>query len=151
MATVFEGVEGIRAQLGQHLGFGDWVTVTQERIDQFAEATGDHQWIHVDVEKAKTGPYGKTIAHGLLTLSMMGVLRGDLFRWEGFKMGVNYGYEKIRFPTPVPVGSRVRLGAKVLAVEAIPNGAQTTMELTVEVEGAGKPACVSQMIFRHML
>jgi len=151
MTIVLKGVEGIRAAVGQSLGYSDYVEVTQERINQFAEATGDHQWIHVDVERAKTGPYGKTIAHGLLTLSMIGVLAKDMFRFEGFKMGVHYGYEKVRFPSPVPVGSRVRLGAKVLAFEEIPNGTQTVMEQTIEVEGATKPACVAQMIFRHVL
>lgn len=151
MTTTLSGVAGIKAQLGQHLGYGPWLELTQERINQFAEATGDHQWIHVDVEKAKTGPYGKTIAHGLLTLSMIGVLAREVFRFEGFKMGVNYGYEKVRFPSPVPVGSKLRVGAKVLAAEDITNGVQTTLELTVEVEGAAKPACVAQMIFRHML
>lgn len=151
MTTSLAGIAGIKENLGNHLGFGPWVEVSQERINQFAEATGDHQWIHVDVEKAKTGPYGKTIAHGLLTLSMIGVLAREVFRFEGFKMGVNYGYEKVRFPSPVPVGSKLRVGAKVISADEIANGIQTTLELTVEVEGASKPACVAQMIFRHML
>jgi len=151
MTTVLKGIEGIRAAVGQSLGYSDYVEVTQERINQFAEATGDHQWIHVDVERAKTGPFGKTIAHGLLTLSMIGVLAKSLFRFEGFKMGVHYGYERVRFPSPVPVGSKIRLGVKVLACEEIANGMQTVMEQTIEVEGATKPACVAQMIFRHVL
>lgn len=151
MTVVLSGVEGIRSHIGQHLGYGEYVEVTQQRINQFAEATGDHQWIHVDVEKAKTGPYGKTIAHGLLTLSMIGALNRGIFKFEGFKMGVNYGYEKIRFPSPVPVGSKIRLGAKIVSAEDIPNGIQTIMEFTIEAEGAAKPACIAQMIFRHVL
>jgi acyl dehydratase len=149
MTVILSGIAGLQAHAGQHLGFGPWVEVTQQRINQFAEATGDHQWIHVDVDRARGGPFGKTIAHGLLTLSMIGALSQEVFRFEGFKMGVNYGYDKIRFPQPVPVDSRLRLGAKVMSVETIASGVQTLMELTIEVEGAGKPACVAQMIFRH--
>jgi len=151
MTTVLKGAEGIHAAVGKSLGFSGYVEVTQERIDQFAEATGDHQWIHVDVQRAKTGPYGKTIAHGLLTLPMIAVLAKDMFRIEGFRMGIHYGYEKVRFPSPVPVGSRIRLGAKVLCCEEVAEGMQTVMEQTIEVEGTTKPACVAQMIFRHML
>ena len=142
--------ENLPGLIGKDLPFGEWVEVTQERINQFAEATGDYQWIHVDVEKAKAGPFGTTIAHGLLTLSMIGVLnKGGVFKFDGFKMGVNYGYDKVRFPTPVPVGSKVRLGGKVIAYEDLGKSVQTIIELTVEVEGASKPACVAQMIFRH--
>lgn len=151
MTTILNGVAGLKSRAGQHLGHGDWVSVTQPRINQFAEATGDHQWIHVDETRAKTGPFGKTIAHGLLTLSMIGVLASEVFRFEGFKMGVNYGFDKIRFPTPVLVGSRLRVGVQIHAVDEIPGGVQTIMELTVEVEGVAKPACVAQMIFRHVL
>lgn len=151
MGTVLDGVDGINALVGQHLGYGDYVEVTQDRINQFAEATGDKQWIHIDAERAAKGPFGKTVAHGLLTLSMIGVLSKGLFSFAGFKMGVNYGYEKIRFPSPVPVGSKLRLGAKVLSAEPTPTGIQTIIELTVEVEGGTKPACVAEMIFRHVL
>ncbi|MGE0385149.1 MAG: MaoC family dehydratase [Gammaproteobacteria bacterium] len=152
MATVLKGVEGLRAHVGTHLGYSDYATVTQQRIDQFAEATGDRQWIHVDIERAKTGPYGRTIAHGLLTLSMIGDLAKGLFSFDGFRMGLNYGYDKVRFPTPVPVDSRVRLGAKVARCEMINDGVvQTVIELTVEIEGRDKPACVADMIFRHYL
>lgn len=148
---VLEGKDGLLAHVGQDLGHGSWLRITQERIDQFAEATGDHQWIHVDVERAKSGPYGKTIAHGLLTLSMLGVLSREVFSFKGFKMGINYGYEKVRFPSPVPVDSNLRLRAKLLSVEEVAGGSiQSIMELTVEVEGAAKPACVAQMIFRHV-
>ncbi len=149
MATILSR-DTLPGLVGQSIPPGEWVEVTQERINQFAEATGDFQWIHVDVEKAKTGPFGTTIAHGLLTLSMLGVLnKGAVFKFEGFKMGVNYGYDKVRFPTPVPVGSKVRLGGKVLSYEDLGKSIQTIIELTVEVEGASKPACVAQMIFRH--
>ncbi len=142
-------LETLPGLVGKTLGPSDWVTVTQERINQFAEATGDHQWIHVDVDKARTGPFGKTIAHGLLTLSMIGVMGKEVFKFEGFKMGVNYGYEKVRFPTPVPVDSRVRMTAKIVSFDKIGEIWQTIVELTVEAEGAAKPACVTQMIFRH--
>lgn len=149
--VVLEGKEGLLARVGQELGHGPWLRITQERINQFADATGDHQWIHVDTERAKAGPYGKTIAHGLLTLSMLGVLSRDVFTFKGFKLGINYGYEKVRFPSPVPVDSNLRLAAKVLSVEEVAGGSiQTVMELTVEVEGSAKPACVAQMIFRHV-
>lgn len=150
--VVFEGKQGLLVHVGQDLGHGPWVRVTQERINQFADATGDHQWIHVDVERAKAGPYGKTIAHGLLTLSMLGVLSKEVFSFQGFARGINYGYERVRFPSPVPVDSKLRLGAKILSCEEVAGGAlQTIMELTVEIEGIAKPACVAQMIFRHVL
>jgi acyl dehydratase len=149
MTTILDGAEGIRAKLGKHLGPGPYVLLTQERINQFAEATGDRQWIHVDESRAKDGPYGKTIAHGLLTLSMISELNRDVFRFSGFKMGLNYGYQKVRFPAPAPVGSRLRLSACILAVEDVPKAIQTTLELTVEIEGREKPACVAEMIFRH--
>jgi acyl dehydratase len=142
-------LETLPGLVGAPLGPSGWVEVTQARINQFAEATGDHQWIHVDVEKARTGPFGTTVAHGLLTLSMIGVMGKDVFKFEGFKMGVNYGYEKVRFPTPVPVGSNIRLRAQVVSFEPVGAVYQTVIELTVEVEGAAKPACVTQMIFRH--
>jgi acyl dehydratase len=150
LTTVLTG-ESSPGLVGQLLGPGQWVEVTQERINQFAQATGDHQWIHVDVERAKRGPFGRTIAHGLLTLSMIGVLGKEVFRFDGYKMGVNYGYDKIRFPAPVPVGSKLRLAAKVLSFEMQATTVQTVMELTVEIEGAVKPACAAQMIFRHTL
>jgi acyl dehydratase len=141
--------ETLPGLIGLTIGPGEWTEVTQERINLFADATGDHQWIHVDVEKAKAGPFGKTVAHGLLTLSMISALNQGLFKFEGFKMGVNYGYEKIRFPSPVPVGSKLRVSAKI--IDFAPAGAtfQTIVEFTVEVEGGAKPACVAQMVFRH--
>ncbi len=147
MLTV-SGVEGLRALVGQHIGYSDWHEVTQEQVNLFADATGDHQWIHVDVERAKAGPFGGPIAHGYLTLSLGPVLYPTIVRIEGFSMGVNYGANKVRFPAPVPVGARLRLGVKLLAVENIAGGVQTTMEFTFECEGASKPSCVAEIIFR---
>jgi acyl dehydratase len=148
VTTIFSQ-ETLPALIGQTIGPGDWTEVTQDRINEFARATGDDQWIHVDVERAKAGPFGTTVAHGLLTLSMISVLNKGLFTFEGFKMGVNYGYEKIRFPAPVPVGSRLRVSAKI--IDFAPAGAtfQTVVEFAVEIEGGNKPACIAQMVFRH--
>lgn len=148
--TTLLGRETLPRLVGKTLGPGDWVEVTQERINEFANASGDHQWIHVDVERAKTGPFGTTIAHGLLTLSMIAALNQGLFKFDGFKMGLNYGYEKVRFPSAVPVGSRLRVTAKILSFEFLGQMFQTIVEYTVEREGAEKPACVAQMIFRHV-
>jgi acyl dehydratase len=150
MTTVINGIAGVKAHVGQHLGFSPWIEVTQERINLFAEASGDRQWIHTDVKRAAEGPFGKTIAHGLLTLSMIGAMAPDVFKFEGFKMGVNYGFEKIRFISTVPVGSKLRLGAKVLSCEVLPNALQTLIELTIELQGSTKPACVAQMIVRNI-
>lgn len=143
---VINGVDELRAAVGEHLGYSSWHEVTQERIDQFAEATGDHQWIHVDPEKAKQGPFGGTIAHGYLTLSMVPMLVWEVYRVDGVKMGVNYGSDKVRFPTPVPVGSKVRAGVELTAVDDIPLGVQVTAKVTVEIEGVQKPAMVAQTI-----
>jgi acyl dehydratase len=147
--TTMLNQQSLPGLVGRTLGPSEWIEVTQERINQFAEASGDHQWIHVDEERARNGPFGRTIAHGVLTLAMTSSVSKDVFKFEGFKMGVNYGYDKIRFPTPVPVGSRVRLLAKVLDYAPAGNTLQTILEMTIEVEGAAKPACVAQMIFRH--
>jgi acyl dehydratase len=143
--------DGLPGLVGTSLGPGEWVTVTQERINEFARASGDHQWIHVDAKRAAQGPFCKTIAHGLLTLSMIATLSHGLFQFDGFKMGVNYGYDKIRFPTPVPVDSRLRAAAVILNFEATGMSFQTIVEFTVEREGADKPACIAQMIFRHFV
>jgi acyl dehydratase len=142
------GLEELKTLVGEHLGYSDLVEITQEQVNQFAEATGDHQWIHVDVERAKAGPFGGPIAHGYLTLSLGPMLSPQIYRVNGVSMGVNYGANKIRFPSPVPVGSKLRLGAKLLSVEDIPGGAQMTMEFTFEVEGATKPSCVAEVVFR---
>jgi acyl dehydratase len=149
MTTVIEGIEGLKAAVGQHLGYSEWVEVTQDQVNRFADATGDHQWIHVDVEKAKAGPFGGPIAHGYLTLSLAPALLPQIYRTTGFGMGVNYGCNKVRFPAPVPVGSRLRMGGVIDQVEEIPGGAQVTMTLTFEVEGAPKPSCVAEVIYRN--
>jgi len=145
---VITGVAGLKAAVGEHLGYSEYIEISQERVNQFAEATGDFQWIHVDVERAKSGPFGGPIAHGYLTLSLGPMLYPTVVRIEGFSMGVNYGANKVRFPSPVPVGSKVRLGVKVLEVEEIANGVQMTMEFTFECEGSSKPSCVAEIIFR---
>jgi acyl dehydratase len=150
MPTVIQGIAGLKDLVGTHLGYSDHLEITQERVNQFAEATGDHQWIHVDPERAKAeSPFGGPIAHGYLTLSLGPVLAPQIMRVEGIKMGVNYGAGKVRFPAPVPVGSKVRLGAELTNVEDIPGGAQVYMTFTFEVEGAAKPSCVSEIIFRY--
>jgi len=150
-ARVITGVDGLKAAVGEHLGYSEYFDVTQERVNQFAEATGDHQWIHVDVERARSGPFGGPIAHGYLTLSLGPMLYPTVVRIEGFTMGVNYGANKVRFPSPVPVGSKIRLGVKLLEVEDIANGVQMTMEFTFECQGASKPSCVAEIIFRSYI
>jgi acyl dehydratase len=149
MATVVQGIEGLKEKVGEHLGYSDWVEITQERVNLFADATGDHQWIHVDPERAKAGPFGGPIAHGYLTLSLGPMLAPQILRVDGVAMGVNYGAEKIRFPSPVPVGSKLRLGAQLDSVEDIAGGAQVVMTFTFECEGAAKPSCVAQVVFRY--
>lgn len=141
--------ESIGNHVGEHLGYSSWHTVTQEQVNLFAEATGDHQWIHTDVERAKAGPFGGPIAHGYLTLSLAPVLLGQVLHVDGVKMGVNYGTNKVRFPSPVPVGSKLRLGGKLLNVEDVSGGKQVTIEATFEVEGATKPSCVAELVFRY--
>ena len=149
--TVARGAEEIRALAGTDLGASDWVEVTQDRIDTFADATGDHQWIHVDPERAASGPFGGTIAHGYLTLSLVVPLFAELLELHGGTMTLNYGLNKVRFPAPVPVGSRIRLRGQVLAVTELPGAAELIIDLTVEVEGSAKPACVAQAVYRHIL
>jgi acyl dehydratase len=143
---VFNGIDELKKAVGEHLGHSDWHTVTQEKVNQFADATGDHQWIHVDTEKAKSGPFGGTIAHGYMTLSLIPMLHAQIYRVEGLSMGINYGTNKVRFPTPVPVGSRVRAGAEVVEVNDIPQGAQAVVRTTIEVEDTDKPACVADSV-----
>ena len=146
---VLNGVDEVRAAVGQQLGFSDYQVVDQRDVDAFAELTGDDQWIHVDVERASIGPFGGTIAHGLLTLSLGPKLARSVYRIDGMKMGVNYGYNKIRFPAPVPVGSKVRLGVTLADVSEVPGGLMLTMNFTWEVEGGAKPACVAEMMLRY--
>lgn len=143
---VFENVDEVFAARGEPLGTGDWFTVDQERIDTFADATGDHQWIHVDPERAKDGPFGTTIAHGYLTLSLIPVLAADLFTVRGVRMGVNYGSDKVRFPAPVPVGARIRDHAVLVDAVRTAQGVRLTVRHTIEIEGVAKPACVADTL-----
>jgi acyl dehydratase len=148
--TTVNGIDELKALVGETSGPSEWREVTQADIDKFAEVSGDHQWIHVDVERAKTdSPFGTTIAHGNLTLSMVDGFRDKLFRSEGFKMGVNYGWNKIRFPAPVPSGSRIRARLETVSVDEVGNGwYQLVQRWTVEVEGTEKPACVAESVVR---
>jgi len=148
--TVFRDLDALAGAVGSHLGYSDWLEITQERIDRFAEATGDHQWIHVDPERAASGPFGTTIAHGYLTLSLSNCLLPQIVEVQGVSMGINYGCNKVRFPAPVPVGSRVRAGAELVAVDEIPGGVQTTMIVTMEIDGGRKPACVIESLSRFL-
>ena len=146
---IINGSVEMKSLVGEHLGFSPWMEISQERVNQFADATGDHQWIHIDVERAtKESPFGGPIAHGYLTLSLAPVLLPQVVISTGFKMGVNYGCNKVRFMSPVPVGANLRLGVKLLAVDDIAGGIQSTYELTCETEGAAKPSCVAEVIFR---
>jgi acyl dehydratase len=135
---------------GQELGVSDWYEVTQEAVNLFADATGDHQWIHVDVERAKKeSPFGGPIAHGYLTLSMGPRLVPQVVRVDGIKMAVNYGCDKVRFPSPVPVGSKLRVGVELVDVTDVSGGVQVTMRFTFECEGAAKPSCVADNLLRY--
>ncbi len=149
MTTIIKSIEELSSHIGEHLGYSDYLEVTQERVQLFADATGDHQWIHLDVEKAKSGPFGGTIAHGYLTLSLGPALLPQIWRVEGVKMGVNYGANRVRFMAPVPVGAKLRAGAKLMNVEQVTGGVQVTIEVTFEVEGSSKPSCVAEVIFRY--
>jgi acyl dehydratase len=148
-ARTINGVDEMKALVGEHLGYSPYVEITQEQVNLFADATGDHQWIHIDVERAKAGPFGGPIAHGYLTLSLGPSLYSQIVEISGFSMGVNYGTDKVRFPSPVPVGSRLRLGARLLSVDDITGGVQASVEFTFEVEGASKPSCVAEVVFRN--
>ncbi|WP_433248698.1 MaoC family dehydratase [Streptosporangium sp. CA-135522] len=143
---IFNDVRQLRAAAGEHLGHTEWRQVTQEQVDLFADATDDHQWIHVDVDKAKEGPFGGTIAHGYLSLSLLPSFMTELVRVDGLAMGINYGLNKVRFPAPVPVGARIRAGAELVDVKGTPSGYLSNMRLTVEVEGQKKPACVAETL-----
>lgn len=153
MSTVeVQGIEGLKALQGKEIGPSEWREVTQEDIDTFAELTGDHQWIHTDVERAKKeSPFGTTVAHGNLTLSLIDGLRIELLKSTGFKLGVNYGWNKVRFPAPVPSGSRIRATAEVVEVEEVGGGwFQIVTRFKVEVEGSEKPACVADSVGRAL-
>jgi acyl dehydratase len=140
--------DDLLALAGSDLGTSPWVEVTQAAIDGFADATGDHQWIHVDVERARGGPFGGTIAHGYLTLAMIIPLWSELLVVEGASMAVNYGLDRVRFPAPVPTGSRIRASGRLAEVEAVPGGVQVVADIVVECDAATKPACVAKVIFR---
>jgi acyl dehydratase len=147
----FESVTELAAIAGQDIGESDWVTNTQEDVTLFADATGDHQWIHVDPERAAQGPFGGTIAHGFLTLSLLPRLWHEIYEVKGIKLGVNYGLNKVRFPAPVPVGSKVRARSALVDVDDLGKGAvQATLSTTVEIEGSTKPACVAESIVRYI-
>ncbi|HXG66595.1 MAG TPA: MaoC family dehydratase [Blastocatellia bacterium] len=150
-ARIIEGIEGLKTLIGQEVGQSDWVEITQERVNAFADATEDHQWIHVDVERAKTdSPFHTTIAHGFLTLSLLPHFAAQAVKVQGdFKMGINYGLNRLRFPSPVPVGSRLRARFTLQAVEDVPSGAQITWVVTVEVEGAQKPCLAAEWLVRY--
>ncbi|MCC6642607.1 MAG: MaoC family dehydratase [Deltaproteobacteria bacterium] len=150
MPTVFQSPSELAASVGRHLGFSDWLEIAQNRVDLFADATGDHQWIHVDPERAKSGPFGAPIAHGYLTLSLVNLFLPQIVEVRGISMGVNYGADRVRFPAPAKVGARVRGGAELLKVEQTKDGGvQATIRVTVEIEGGGRPACVADTISRY--
>lgn len=148
MTTTLTGPDEVKAAVGQELGVSDWYEVTQETINQFAEVTGDHQWIHTDPEKAAQTPFGGTIAHGLFTLSLGPKFSYEVMDMQGFAFGVNYGYGKVRFPAPVPIGKRVRMRAALTNVDDVPGGIQITVTQTFEVEGGEKPVCVAESLAR---
>ncbi|MBP2326330.1 acyl dehydratase [Kibdelosporangium banguiense] len=148
--TTANGLAEIKALAGQDLGHTDWMEITQERVGLFADAANDHQWIHVDPERARSGPFGTTIAHGYLTLSLLIPLFNELLEIQGVGMSVNYGLEKVRFPAPVPVGSKIRLAGTVVSVEDVPgDGVQMILDFTIEIDGSAKPACVARAVYRH--
>jgi acyl dehydratase len=145
------GLDEVKSHVGKELGVSDWLEVTQETINRFAEVTGDDQWIHLDVERAKQSPFGGTIAHGYYVLSLAPRFSYDMFTFEGFGYGLNYGLNRVRFPAPMPVGGKVRMRARLMAVDEIPGGAQITIELTFELEGNAKPVCVAESLARVYL
>ena len=149
MTTIVDGVDAFHELVGKELGHSEWQTITQERVNLFADATDDHQWIHVDPERAKEGPFGVAIAHGYLTLSLAPVLLNKIIRVDNMKFGVNYGCNKVRFPSPVPVGSDLRMGVTVAGVDDVEGGVQVTYDLVMEVKDAPKPACVAQVVYRY--
>ena len=151
MARVFQSPAELKDAVGQQLGHSEWLEITQDRIDKFAEATGDHQWIHVDPARAKDGPFGTTIAHGYLTQSLVNLFLPQIVEVRGISMGINYGADKLRFPAPVPVGSRIRGSAELVAAEDVKGGAvQSTVRVIVEIEGSDRPGCVIDTISRYV-
>ena len=148
MTTTFATPTALLEAVGHHLGYSDWLEIDQQRINLFADATGDHQWIHVDPQRAADGPFGKTIAHGYLTLSLANLFLPQIMQVDNVSMGVNYGCEKVRFPAAVPVGSRVRGGGEIVSAQAVKGGVQVVVRMTIEIEGSDRPACVIDTISR---
>mgnify|MGYP001816096445 CR=1 FL=1 len=148
MTTSFDNPAALLSAVGRQLGHSDWLEIDQRRIDLFADATGDHQWIHVDPERAAQGPFGATIAHGYLTLSLANLFLPQIMQVNNISMGVNYGCEKVRFPAAVPVGSRVRGGGEIISAEEVKGGVQVVVRMTIEIEGSDRPACVIDTISR---
>ncbi|MDF2824546.1 MAG: hypothetical protein K0R68_1954 [Mycobacterium sp.] len=147
----FESVDALVAAKGEELGSSEWVTISQDEVNQFADATGDHQWIHIDPEKAAKGPFGTTIVHGFMTLALLPRLMHQIFSVDGVKMGINYGLNKVRFPSPVPVGSQVRATSTLTDTQDIGQGTvQVTVTTVIEIDGAAKPACVAESILRYI-
>jgi acyl dehydratase len=145
----FANPEELSKAVGEQIGYSEWHEIAQDRVNGFADATDDHQWIHVDLEKAKAGPFGGPIAHGFLTLSLVPILVGEVYRVDGVRMGINYGLDKVRFPAPLPVGSRVRAGVELLSADATSDGGtQVKSRVTVEREGGDKPVCVAETLSR---
>jgi acyl dehydratase len=149
MTTTVDGLEAFHDLVGKQMGYSEWQTITQERVNLFADATDDHQWIHVDPERAKEGPFGGAIAHGYLTLSLAPVLLNKILRVDNMKFGVNYGANKVRFPTPLPVGSELRMGVTIANAEDVEGGVQVTYDMVFEVRDIPKPACVAQVVYRY--
>jgi acyl dehydratase len=149
MATHVNSIDELPPLVGRHLGYSDYLTVTQKQVNLFADATNDHQWIHVDPVRAATGPFGQAIAHGYLTLSLIPELLASVVKVDGVAMGVNYGTNKVRFTSPVPVGAQIRAGATLASVEPIAGGAQVALDVVVEVKDAEKPSCVAQVVYRY--
>ena len=143
---VVNGLDELATLVGEHLGYSEWLLIDQQRVDLFADATGDHQWIHVDPERAASGPFGTTIAHGYLTVSLIPALVAQIWSLQGISMGINYGSNKVRFPASVPVGSNVRAAAEVLSVTPNERGAQVTLRVTIECDAAAKPVCIAETV-----
>lgn len=145
---VFSGLDEFAGAVGEHLGYSDWHTISQQQLNTFADATGDHQWIHVDTERAAQGPFGSTIAHGYLTLSLLPMLGKEIYRLEGVSMVLNYGANKVRFPQPVRVNSRIRAGAELAELTDVEGGKQAIVRYTIDIDGDDKPACVAETVSR---
>ncbi len=151
MTTEFDGPKALLDSIGADLGTTDWITITQDQINAFADATLDNQWIHVDTERAKAGPFGAPIAHGYLTMSLAVYFLGQLVRVKGISMGINYGADKVRFPSPVPVGSKLRGRGELMEAKEVPGGVQVTIRVTIEREGSDKPAAIVDALTRYLV